>query len=166
MRHHGAAIGEIRPAAPVSGGDEPAVGIDPATGTDMLLALLAARTPEQVVVRPFRDGRPARPAPAGADVTPVESPPAADTDTVVAEQSTPADRTPVGERLRTLWGQTLGVEDIESDDDFFDLGGDSLSAIDLMAGIRDTFGVELTIGTLFERSTLAELIALIEQGGS
>ena len=166
MRHHGAASGEIRPAAPVSAGDEPVVGIDPATGTDMLLALLAAGTPEQVVVRPFRDGRPARSAPAGADVTPVESPPATDTDTFVAVQSTPADRSPVGERLRTLWGRTLGVEDIANDDDFFDLGGDSLSAIDLMAGIRDTFGVELTIGTLFERSTLAELITLVEQGRS
>ena len=163
MRPHGAAVGGVRPAAPKPTTAGPAVGIDPATGTDMLLELLSARTPEQVVVRPFRDGRP---APAAVRTAPVDIPPAALAEPAAVETPAPADGSPVADRLRSLWAGTLGIEDIADQDDFFDLGGDSLSAIDLMAGIRDTFGVELTIGTLFERSTLAELRTLIEQGRS
>jgi acyl transferase domain-containing protein/NADP-dependent 3-hydroxy acid dehydrogenase YdfG/acyl carrier protein len=162
-------------------------GIDPDVGTEMLLTLLSARTPEQVVVRPFVNGRPvplpgpaagsgpyARPTDAPAPVAAPTAPTADAVPTTPTEtlQSKGAAATagaaaeagpPVVERLRQLWSHTLGVDEIGPDDDFFDLGGTSLSAIELMSNVRDVFDVELTIGFLFEAPTLSELTELLEQ---
>lgn len=155
-------FGDGDAAAPSDG----TVGIDPAVGTDLVMALLSARTPEQVVVRPFRGGRP---VPLGPTSTVEVSAAAPATMPVVvapppAVPALPAVAgTPVVERLRELWARTLGIDDIALDDDFFDLGGNSLSAIELMSQVREVFDVELTIGFLFEAPTLAELTDLLEQ---
>ena len=53
-----------------------------------------------------------------------------------------------------MWASALGSDDIGEGEDFFELGGNSLSAIDLMARIRAEFGVELNIALLFDHSTL------------
>ncbi len=176
-------------------GPREVVGIDPRVGTDMLMALLSARTPEQVVVRPFRDGKPvpvAAPASApAADAVPAKVAPevvhparpaaAEPAPAVVAPRSVaeagaragtaPEEATgagtngqrPVVEHLRELWAQTLGTGGIGLDDDFFDLGGNSLTAIELMGRIREAFEVELTVGFLFEAPTLGELTDIVEQ---
>jgi acyl carrier protein len=60
--------------------------------------------------------------------------------------------------VRQLIADVLGSPDIGPDDDFFDLGGDSLSAISLMTSISVRLGVELSVGVLFERPT-ARLLA-------
>jgi acyl carrier protein len=39
-----------------------------------------------------------------------------------------------------LWAAALGSDDVGEGDDFFELGGNSLTAIDLMARIRAEFG--------------------------
>jgi acyl carrier protein len=65
------------------------------------------------------------------------------------------------DRLRVLWAAALGVEDIAPDADFFDLGGNSLSAIDLMGRIRIEFGADLGITMLFDYPTLGELAAVL-----
>lgn len=67
------------------------------------------------------------------------------------------------DRLRSLWAELLGHEEATSGSDFFDLGGNSLSALSLMARIRTEFKVELGIDALFDAPTPAALALLIER---
>ncbi|MDX7998149.1 amino acid adenylation domain-containing protein [Xenorhabdus sp. Reich] len=59
--------------------------------------------------------------------------------------------------LQTL----LGLEQVGRHDSFFDLGGNSLSIIQLMARLRDEFRLEVSITDIFAHSTLIELAELI-----
>jgi NAD(P)-dependent dehydrogenase (short-subunit alcohol dehydrogenase family)/acyl carrier protein len=69
------------------------------------------------------------------------------------------------ERTRRLWGAVLGTTEISASDDFFELGGNSLAAIDLVAMVRKEFGVELNVAMLFDHPTLGALAdALRTQG--
>jgi acyl transferase domain-containing protein/thioesterase domain-containing protein/acyl carrier protein len=69
---------------------------------------------------------------------------------------------PVERTLAESWRELLGVEDVGRDDDFFALGGDSLTAVRLFARIRKQFSVDLPLATLFQAPTLATLAALVE----
>jgi amino acid adenylation domain-containing protein len=71
-------------------------------------------------------------------------------------------RTPVEALLADLWADTLGVEQVGAHDDFFEIGGDSLSAADLLAKIRRTLSVEVPAAQLFFRdATVAGLAGLV-----
>jgi acyl carrier protein len=59
--------------------------------------------------------------------------------------------------LAAIWTALLKVESIGINDSFFDLGGNSLMAIKAVSRIRDVFGVDLKIHTLFENPTLVGL---------
>ncbi|MBK5268559.1 MAG: amino acid adenylation domain-containing protein [Acidimicrobiia bacterium] len=59
--------------------------------------------------------------------------------------------------MARLWEQTLEIEGIGADSNFFDLGGHSLLAIRLMAAIEKQFGERLPLSALFEVPTLAAL---------
>jgi thioesterase domain-containing protein/acyl carrier protein len=63
--------------------------------------------------------------------------------------------------LTRMWRDVLDVEDVHLDQVFFDLGGHSLSAVRLFDRIRNRFGVELPLATLFETRTIASLSRLI-----
>ena len=60
-----------------------------------------------------------------------------------------APRTPVEEELVRIWTDLLGVERIGVHDDFFELGGNSLSAVRMVSEVREQIGVELPLRTLF-----------------
>ncbi len=65
-------------------------------------------------------------------------------------------------RVIEVWKQILGVERIERGDDFFDLGGDSLSALRLVVEVKKQFGVELSLGSVLSDSSLSSMAAHIE----
>ncbi|MCP3755587.1 non-ribosomal peptide synthetase [Streptomyces sp. TBY4] len=68
-----------------------------------------------------------------------------------------APRTEVEHRLAALWEGVLGVEPIGADDDFFDLGGHSLNATELLGAVRAEFGVTIAARVLYLQPTLGEL---------
>ncbi|MEU9189650.1 phosphopantetheine-binding protein, partial [Streptomyces sp. NPDC048484] len=66
-----------------------------------------------------------------------------------------APRTAVEGRLAAIWAEVLGVERVGAEDDFFELGGHSLLATQVISRIRDEFGVEIALGAIFDRPTVA-----------
>jgi amino acid adenylation domain-containing protein len=73
-----------------------------------------------------------------------------------ASSSTRAPRTPKEELLATLFAEILGVEQVGIDDSFFNLGGDSILAIQLAARAKKS-GIEFELASLFDYQTVAEL---------
>jgi len=76
---------------------------------------------------------------------------------------------PEEELLASLWAGLLGVERVGRSDDFFGLGGHSLLATRLMSRLREAFGVELPVRSLFEApllSALAERVRRARAQGS
>jgi amino acid adenylation domain-containing protein len=65
--------------------------------------------------------------------------------------------------LAGLWQALLGVDRIGVHDNFFELGGHSLMATQLLTRIRETFGATFSLRVLFERPTVAELAAVVEE---
>jgi amino acid adenylation domain-containing protein len=64
---------------------------------------------------------------------------------------------PTEEVLAALWAGQLGLERIGIHDSFFDLGGHSLSAMQMLARLRSEFEVELPLSALFAGPTVAQM---------
>nr|APD71558.1 non-ribosomal peptide synthetase 5 [Streptomyces sp.] len=73
-------------------------------------------------------------------------------------------RTPEEEILRGLFAEFLGVAGAGIDDDFFELGGDSLTAIRMVSRIRDTTGLDLSVRDLFAAPTVSRLMDRLRLG--
>ena len=81
-----------------------------------------------------------------------------------AKRDEPHDEptTPTEDAVAAIWGRILGAGPIRRVDDFFDLGGHSLTALQVVSQVRDAFGVELPLKTVFDASTLGELAGQID----
>ena len=64
--------------------------------------------------------------------------------------------------LLQLFGEVLGRPDVTSTDNFFALGGHSLTIVRLVSRLRDELGVELPVRAVFESPTVAELVPRVE----
>jgi thioesterase domain-containing protein/acyl carrier protein len=65
--------------------------------------------------------------------------------------------------LAGWWQELLGLDTVELDDDFFDLGGHSLTGVQLFQRIKTTYGVNLALSALFEVRTIRLLAQQIRQ---
>jgi amino acid adenylation domain-containing protein len=81
----------------------------------------------------------------------------------IREQVHVAPRTLVEERLSVILRTLLHLEDVSVEDNFFMLGGHSLLGAQLIARIRDAFGVEISLRALFNNPTVAGISTEIEQ---
>ncbi|WNG44100.1 amino acid adenylation domain-containing protein [Archangium minus] len=71
-------------------------------------------------------------------------------------------RSNVEEQLVALWQEVLSREPIGVEDDFFELGGHSLLAVRAHSRLRELFGIDLPLRSLFELTTVARLAEKIE----
>ena len=62
----------------------------------------------------------------------------------------------LADTLAGIWVELLQVESVGSDDDFFYLGGDSLSATTLMNEIENRWGCEVLLSAIYEQPVLNE----------
>jgi len=88
----------------------------------------------------------------------------------LADEPPDADHRPprsaVERRLAEIWSGLLGNERIGLDDDFFDLGGNSLLALQVVTRIRAELRLALPLHVVFERPTLAGLVEAVESARS
>lgn len=70
-------------------------------------------------------------------------------------------QTEIEKALALIWTELLNVDQIGIHDEFFNLGGHSLLAIRAVSRVRDLFGVDLPLQTLFENRTIASLAAVL-----
>ncbi len=68
---------------------------------------------------------------------------------------------PIEAELVDIWRRLLRTETVDRDDDFFALGGHSLLAMRLISELRRRFEVEIPIGLLFDKPTVAALAQAI-----
>ncbi|MFL5384952.1 MAG: amino acid adenylation domain-containing protein, partial [Longimicrobiaceae bacterium] len=129
----------------------PAMGAEVAVGA--LRAHLAARLPEYMVPAAWRvmDALPFTPS------GKVDRRSLPDAEAVAAVAHVPP-RTPAERLVADAWESVLGVRP-GAHDNFFDLGGHSLRATQVMGRIRRAFGIDLPLRALFEEPTVAGLAA-------
>ncbi|MFZ4437595.1 MAG: condensation domain-containing protein [Syntrophales bacterium] len=77
-----------------------------------------------------------------------------------------APRTAVEQRLKEIWSELLGMERIGVQENFFDLGGNSLLALQVVTRITRAFRVMLPPHCLFESPTLERLAEVVERARS
>jgi amino acid adenylation domain-containing protein len=65
--------------------------------------------------------------------------------------------------VAAIWADALELDQVSADDDFFDLGGDSLSAVQILARISKRFNYKVTEGELFTARTVRGLCQVLQQ---
>ena len=67
----------------------------------------------------------------------------------------------IEEAIALVWGDVFGIKQIGRDDDFFNIGGNSLVAIQVVSRLRKELDVDLPMSGLFEHPTISSLAAAV-----
>lgn len=62
-----------------------------------------------------------------------------------------------------IWKEVLGADKIMLTDNFFEVGGHSLLAIQVLARVKEWLGIEVPLRVMFETPTLADFVRAIEE---
>jgi len=73
-----------------------------------------------------------------------------------------APRNDLEEQIAQVWAEVLKLERVGIHDNFFDLGGHSLMATQIVSRLREQQGVELPLPEMFSHTTVAEMAPLVE----
>ncbi len=74
-----------------------------------------------------------------------------------------APRNRLEEDLARLWSDVLGLDGIGVDDNFFDLGGDSITAVQLTTGLQRLFNDTIMLVAVFDAPTVAGLAGYLQR---
>lgn len=64
-------------------------------------------------------------------------------------------------RIEQVWSTLMGRDNIGLDDDFFEIGGQSLLALQILSGIREEFGHKVSVQEFLDNSTIRKLAVLV-----
>ncbi len=73
-----------------------------------------------------------------------------------------APSTPVQERLAEIWSELLRIDSLGVTDNFFDLGGHSILAARMLSRLRESFGVEIPMRSVFQSQTIEKLALVVD----
>jgi amino acid adenylation domain-containing protein len=77
------------------------------------------------------------------------------------KHAAPSD--PLESQIAAVWEQVLGIQPVGANDNFFDLGGHSMLALQLLSALKHATGVELSVAALFRAPTVAEQAQIIRR---
>ncbi len=72
-----------------------------------------------------------------------------------------APRSTVETRLARIWQDVLGLPRVGVESSFFDLGGDSLTVLQMASQVRDAYDVRIDLRRMFEEPTVARLARMV-----
>ena len=81
------------------------------------------------------------------------------------QQEYVAPRNEIERRLAELWRQTLRIDRVGVRDSFFELGGDSVLAAQIVTSAHKTFGVRIDLREAFQAFTIEQLAQRLEAAG-
>ncbi|NGN63428.1 Surfactin synthase subunit 1 [Streptomyces sp. A7024] len=70
----------------------------------------------------------------------------------------------LAQEMARLWGEFMDGREVGPDDDFFTLGGNSLTGIKIIDRVAEEYGVQLSVRDFYLAQTPARVAELIEQG--
>ena len=86
---------------------------------------------------------------------------------VIARKEQPAQFIAPSEGLEKkvaqIWRDVLGVDQVGVDDNFFEIGGTSLKAVQVISKLRNDLNQEVSLITMFDRPNIRALVSFIEQ---
>ncbi|MFL0810907.1 MAG: amino acid adenylation domain-containing protein [Agarilytica sp.] len=74
-----------------------------------------------------------------------------------------APETEIEKKIAHVWSDALGVENVSVEDNFFDVGGNSLLAVKVVLGINQVCQSDLSMSVIFETPTVKKLAKRIEE---
>lgn len=93
-----------------------------------------------------------------------DAPSSAEETVSVPETECLVSESDIEERMNLIWQKAFGYdEEIELDESFYDLGGNSLIIKDILNDVKASFGVELSFSDFYQRPTIGQLSEMVIQ---
>ncbi len=150
------------------------LALSPTEAADVFRRIIAAPATDQLIVsrsaladrlRQWINRAPSQPAQHPADAAAIGTAPHP---RPRLQQAYVAPATASERRIAAIWQQAIGIDQVGVLDNFFDLGGDSLIAIQVIAQLKQALNRDIPVTSLYEGLTVRSLVALLglEPGGA